>query len=110
MGARQLLAHLRERGLSFTVDGERLLARPSHLMTREIREMLATQKPELVAELGREAAVRGLIAEMRPHLSPSLQAIDDDGLLFLAQWELGIVLNRVVQHAGDRARKPRETR
>jgi hypothetical protein len=107
-GARRLLAELRDRGLYFSLDGERLLARPSQLLTQEIREALAAQKSELVAELRREAHITGLLNEMRSHLSPALQAIDDEGLLFLAQWELGVVLNHTVRSAGDKARRSRE--
>ena len=65
MTADELLADLRQRGVTVKVRDGRLACRPGRLITPELRERLAEHKPTLIERLLADEDERALLEALR---------------------------------------------
>lgn len=65
MDAFALIAHLRAAGLTLSCDGAKLKAGPRSAVTPDLAELIAANKPDLIAALDDEIVIRRWLADIR---------------------------------------------
>jgi hypothetical protein len=97
----ELLIKLRRLGLAISLeDADKVAIVPKTLLTSELRQEIIEHKSEVLTLLRREEEVKTILGEMleslRPYLTPSLAALDDEKLLALVNWAVMVALRRLV--------------
>lgn len=91
MNALEIIEKVQALGAELYVEDSRLMVRGSgEPLPDDLRQALKQSKPELMVALGEpmDAVVASVLAEIRPSLAPSLQALPDSKLLALVNWHI----------------------
>ena len=92
MNALQIIEAVRAHGGEVAAqDGQLVLrVKRGESFPDSLRSELHAHKAELLVALGTplERTVAAVLADLRPHLSPSLQQLPDDRLLALVNWHI----------------------
>ena len=72
------------------LDGERLVMEAPEPLPASVRQAVREHKSAIMVALGApfDVVLAGILAEIRPHLSPPLQGLSDEKLLVLVNWNI----------------------
>jgi TubC N-terminal docking domain len=108
--AAELLIKLRRLGLAVSLeDADKVAIAPKTLLTSDLRQEIVEHKSEVLTLLHREEEVKRILSEtlesLRPYLSPSLAALEDEKLLALVNWSIMVALRRLVDKLESKGKR-----
>lgn len=103
MNALEIFDTVRRHGAELLVEEGHLVVRGNGAQLPEtVREELRAHKAELLVALGEplDRTVAGILADIRPFLSPTLQRLPNDRLLVLVNWNILTSFTRWLERRG----------
>ena len=100
MNALEIVDAVREYGASLAIqDGELVVRGTGQRLPEDLRAEVVEHKAELLIALGCpfDSTVAGIVADIRPHLSPALQRLPDSKLLALINWHIISAWEQAIQ-------------
>lgn len=101
MNALELVDAVRKHGADLAVEEGRLVIRGSGPpLPAHVRNELRERKAELLIALGEpiDRTVAGILADIRPFISPALRRLPDSQLLALVNWNIITAWNSSLRH------------
>lgn len=106
MNALELVQQVRDQGADVLVRGGQLVVRGTGApLPDDLIEGIREHRAELLVALGVpiDVTVGEVLADLRPHLNPALQALPDDRLLALVNWNIIAAWESAVRGVSVRA-------
>jgi len=100
MNALEIVDTVRRHGAELTVqDGQLVITGSGPPLPDAVRQELRAHKAELLVALGEplDRTIAGILADIRPYLSPALRSLPDDRLLALVNWNIMAAWNASVR-------------
>jgi len=105
VNALEIVRAVQEHGATLTLEDGRLLVKGAgQRLPDDLRSELAQHKTEVLVALGcpLDKTLAGILAELRPNLTPALRALPDDKLLALVNWHIIAAWEKAIREFGRR--------
>ena len=90
MSALDVIRRVQMLGGRLVLDDQQLKLQSARPLPEDVVEAVSREKAAIMVALGAplDAVVSNILADIRPHLPPSLRQLSDDRLLVLVNWSI----------------------